>query len=192
MRNHSTAAEALILNARSVSAAVCAKKKGRSDVAAAWVEQAINAGLDPIMRQEPLNGEDAGEWRLVTRKLDADHPRHPGALPVEHIDEVLVVLETLGRLRPDGEFKPWHGSILPDDSSPRAVALRVRLAREALLMDPNAFYRACGANPKAGNALEAGNGSFACIDNPMLADICAQHRIPAQWIMFGDADEIEA
>jgi hypothetical protein len=186
------AAAALILNVRSLSAAAGARKGARSDVASAWVEQAIAGGLDPIMRQQPLNAEDPGEWRLVARKVEANDPGRPEPLPEEHFDEAFMVLARLGRLRPDGELRPWHGAVLPDDSSARALALRVRLAREALSIDPDAFYLACGVNPRAGQALEAGNVAFASFDSPMLPEICARHTIPEDWIMFGTAEEIEA
>ncbi len=192
MRTHSMAAEAIVLNARSMSAAANGRTKGRSDVAAAWVEQAITAGLDPFMRQEPLSSsEQAGEWLLATSKDAAGRPNSPGTLADEHFDEAFVILAQLGRLRHAAELKPWHGNILPDDSSPRAVALRVKLAREALTLELEDFYRACGVNANAGRALEAGNRAFASIENEMLAVICAHHAIPEDWVMSGSAEDIE-
>ena len=141
MRNHSMVAEAIILNAQSKSAAR-PRKNARADVAAAWIEQAIAAGCDPFMRQEPLSsGELAGEWLLATSKESQGHPNHPGTLPDEHFDEVFMILVRLGRVQHDAVLQPWHGNVLPDDSSPRALALRVRLAREALAMDHDVFYR---------------------------------------------------
>ncbi len=193
MRNQSMAAEAIILNVRSMNAASKGKIKGRADVAAAWVEQAITAGGDPFMRQEPLSsGEQAGEWLLVTSKDAAGHPNFPGRLVDEHFDEVFVVLARLGRLRPDAELKPWHGNVLPEDSSCRAVALRVNLAREALALGLDVFYRGCGVNANACRAREAGHRAFASIDNEMLAVICAHNAIPEEWVLYGTAEEIEA
>jgi hypothetical protein len=192
MSTHSAAIEATILNIRSKSVATFTRH-GRSDVAIAWVEQAIVAGCDPFMRQEPLeSAEDAGEWLLVTSKQGASHPAYPGKLADEHFDEVFVVLARLGRILPDAVLKPWHGNVLPDESTPRAIALRVKLAREALAMDRDAFYPACGANPKAGQALEEGNRVFASPNHDMLHDICVHYAISEEWVMCGLADEIEA
>ncbi len=193
MRHHSTAAEALILNARSMSANTCGRKRVRSDVAIAWVEQAIAAGCDPLMRQEPLSsGEQAGEWLLATSKNAAAHPHFPGQPADEYFDEVFVILARLGRLRHDAELRPWHGNVLPEDSSPRAVALRIKLAREVLGLGEEAFYGACRLNLNAGRALEEGHRAFASIDHEMLPLICAQHDIPEGWVMSGMAEEIEA
>jgi hypothetical protein len=190
MRNHSTASEALILNGRSMSADARGRKQVRSDVAIAWVEQAIAAGCDPFMRQEPLSsGEQAGEWLLATSKNAAAHPGRPAD---EYFDEVFVILARLGRLRHDAELRPWHGNVLPEDSSPRAVALRIKLAREVLGLGEEAFYGACRMNLNAGRALEEGHRAFASIDHETLPLICAQHGIPEDWVMFGMAEEIEA
>jgi hypothetical protein len=192
MRTHSTTAQALILSARSLSAAR-GRKQVRSDVAIAWVEQAIAAGCGPFMRQEPLSSSDqAGEWLLAISKDAATHPYFPGMPTDEHFDEVFVILARLGRLRPDATLRPWHGNVLPEDSSARAVALRIKIAREFIGLGQEAFYGACRMNLNAGRALEEGHRAFASIDNEMLPLICAQHGIPEDWVMFGTAEEIES
>ena len=68
----------------------------------------------------------------------------------------------------------------------------MRLAREALTMDHRRFYAARGFNVKAGEALKSGHGSFASPDREMLAELCAYHGIPEEWMMLGNAQEIEA
>jgi hypothetical protein len=192
MRHPSSAAEALILNARSQSHAA-SRRQGRADVAIAWIEQAIAAGCDPVMQQQPISAKDLpGEWLLVSLKQGNMRWGNPGKLASEHFDEAFVILARLGRIHTDAALKPWHGNVLLDDSAPRAVALRVRLVREALGLDHNNFYGACGINLKAGEALEEGNRLFASLDHEILHRICAHHDIPEDWVMFGMADEIEA
>lgn len=107
------------------------------------------------------------------------------------MDEVFVVLARLGRIVLHTELKAWHGNVLPDDSSARALALRVKLAREALGIKRRDFYGACGINPKVGEALEAGHASFAFPDREILHDVCSYHNIPEEWLMLGNAEDIE-
>jgi hypothetical protein len=193
MHNRSTAAVALILNAQTISAAAHGRNNTRNDVAVAWVEQAIASGCDPFIRQAPLSsGDHAGEWLLAISKGAALRSDFPGMPADEYFDEVFVILARLGRLCPDANLKPWHGNVLPDDSSPRGVGLRVKLARVALALDLANFYPASGVNAKTGQALEDGNRAFASIDNEILANICAFHSIPVDWVMFGSAEEIQA
>ena len=144
------------------------------------------------MRQEPLSSDGlAGEWLLVTSKAGLGHPLYPGALPDELLDEVFIVLARLGRIVHDTELKAWHGNVLTDDSSARALAFRVKLAREALGINRRHFYGACGINPKAGEALEAGHVSFASPDHEILHELCTYHGIPEEWLMLGNAEDIE-
>ena len=145
-------------------------------------------GLIPTCGKSPCL---AGEWLLVTSKAGLSHSFYPGALPDELLDEVFIVLARIGRVQPDAELKVWHGNVLPEDSSARALAFRVKLAREALGIDRRHFYGVCGINPKAGEALEAGHVSFATPDHEMLHDVCSYHDIPEEWLMLGNADDIE-
>ncbi len=162
-------------------------------LAETWVQAAIAAGCDPHMRQEPLSSDGlAGEWLLVVSKAGLNHPLYPGELPDELLDEVFLILARFGRVIRDDALKVWHGNVWPDDSSARALAFRVRLAREALGMDRSYFYGACGINPKAGEALEAAHVSFASADHEMLYELCAYHAIPEEWLMLGNAEDIEA
>jgi hypothetical protein len=145
------------------------------------------------MWQESLSGDGlAGEWFLVTSKAGLNHPRYPGKLPDEFLDEVFIVLARLERVLHDTKLKAWHGNVLPDDSSARALALRMKLARQSLAMDRGRFYGACGMNLKAGEALEAGRLAFASPDNEMMHGVCAHHNIPEEWLMFGEAEDIDA
>ncbi len=57
-------------------------------------------------------------------------------------------------------------------------------------MDEDVFYWGCAANLKAGQALEEGHLTFACLGHDMLHDICAHHSLPEDWVMFGMVDEI--
>lgn len=192
MHSRSQSAEAIILNARCLKNDTGGGENTRSDAAAAWVELAIAARCDPTMRQGALSsGEYAGEWLLTTVKEGANHPGYPGKPAEELFDQIFIILARLGRLRHEAGLQPWHGNVLPDDSSACAVGLRVKLAREALAIDQVGFYRACNINLKAGQALEAGHCAFASFDNGMLLDICARHDIPEGWIMFGTAEDLE-
>ena len=192
MRGSTAAAEAIIRSFQFLSP-IGAKTAAGDHRAEIWVQAAIAAGCDPHMRQEPLSsGELAGEWLLVVAKAGLSHPLYPGKLPDELLDEVFLVLAKLGRVIHDDTLKAWHGSVWPDDSTARALAFRVRLARDALKMDRSSFYGACGLNLKAGQALEAANVSFASSDHAMLHELCASHNIPEEWLMLGNADDIEA
>ena len=192
MRKSSAAAEAIICSFRSVGP-IGVKTLADDRLAETWVQAAIAAGCDPRMRQEPLSSEGAaGEWLLVTSKAGANNPLYPGTLPDELLDEVFIVLARLGRIVHDTGLKAWHGNVLPDDSSPGALAFRVKLSREALGINRRHFYGACGLNPKAGEALEAGHVSFASADHEMLHELCTHHDIPEEWLMLGHAEDIEA
>ena len=192
MRQSSTAAEAIIRSFRSM-APIGAKALSGDRLAETWVQAAIAAGCDPHMRQQPLSSDGlAGEWLLVVSKAGLNHPLYPGQLPDELLDEVFLVLSRLGRVICDGELKAWHGNVWTDDSSPRALAFRMRLAREGLGLDRRQFYGAFRVNPVAGEALEAAHGSFASADHEMLQELCAYHGIPEEWLMLGDAEDIEA
>ena len=63
----------------------------------------------------------------------------PGPLAAELWDEVLYVLEREARLFLK-RLKSWHGAVLLDDCSPRAVALRLRLARRSLGLAEESFF----------------------------------------------------
>jgi hypothetical protein len=190
MRNNSQAAEAIICSFRSMNPAGA---RAEDRLAEVWVQAAIAAGCDPHMRQEPLSSDElAGEWLLVTLKAGLNHPIYPGTLADELLDEVFIVLARLGRVQPDPELKVWHGNVLPDDSSARALAFRMKLARRTLGVDRGHFYGACGINPKAGESLEAGHVSFASPDHEMLPELCAYHDVPEEWLMLGNAEDIEA
>ena len=192
MRHSSTAAEAIIRSFQSMSP-ICAKTLGGDRLAEIWMQAAIAAGCNPHMRQAPLSGDGlAGEWLLVTAKAGLNHPLYPGQLPDELLDEAFLVLARLGRVIHDDTLKAWHGNVWTDDSSARALAFRMRLAREAFGLDRCAFYGACGLNPKAGEALEAAHASFASADHEMLSELCACHGIPEEWLMLGHAEDIEA
>ncbi len=191
MRKSSAAAEAIICSFRSLSP-IGAKTLAGDYLAETWVQAAIAAGSDPHMRQQPLSHDGlAGEWLLVTSKAGLSHPLHPGPLSDELLDEVFLVLARLGRVVHDDTLKAWHGNVWPDDSSARALAFRTKLARETLGLNRRHFYAACGFNPKAGEALEAGHVSFAYAEHEMLHELCAFHDIPEEWLIFGHAEDIE-
>jgi hypothetical protein len=192
MHKTSEAAEAIICSFRSLGP-MSVKTLAANRLAETWVQSAIAAGCDPHMRQESLSSDGlAGEWLLVVAKAGLNHPLYPGELPEELLNEVFLLLTRFGRVIHDGELKVWHGSVWPDDCSPRALAFRIRLARGMLAMDRGLFYGACAFNPKAGEALEAGHVSFASPDHEMLHELCACHEIPEEWLMLGNAEDIEA
>jgi hypothetical protein len=144
------------------------------------------------MRQEPLSSGDlAGEWLLVVSTAGLDHPQYPGRLPERFLNEVFQVLGFLSRVKPDAYLRPWHGNVLLDDGSPRALAFRVKLIREALHMHFEEFYGALGIRAVVGEALECGYIAFARPDQQMLQAIAWRHDVPEEWLTFGAAEEIE-
>ena len=159
----------------------------------AWVRQAIAAGCDPFMQQEPLSSEGlAGEWVLVLSLAGLKSPFYAGQLPDELLDEVFVVLSRLERVTHDPYLRPWHGNVLLDVTSSRALAFRIKLVRDALGMDGRRFYGACGIDPIVGDAIEAGFLSFLSPGHELLQKIAAHHDIPEEWLANGTAEEIEA
>jgi hypothetical protein len=189
MRSVPTANGALIRNLLSTEGG----RLANHCLAEIWVAQAITAGCDPFMQQEPLGSDGyAGEWLLVLSVTGRASPLYPGKLPEGLLDEVFIVLGQLGRLTHDQHLRPWHGNVLLDDSSPRAIAFRIRLVREALYMSAGLFYARCGINPKVGEAIEAGHLSSLSPEQEMLHVISAHYGIPKEWIMHGDAEEIKA
>ena len=101
-------------------------------------------------------------------------------------------LARLGRVTHDQYLKPWHGDVLLDDSSSRAIAFRITLVRGSLYRDTALFYGACGIHAKVGEAIERGQLSFLTPDQEMLQTICRHYGIPEEWLMHGPAEEIEA
>ena len=161
-------------------------------LAETWVRQAIAAGCNPYMQQEPLMREDyAGEWLLVLSVAGHASPLYPERLPEGLLDEVFIVLARLGRLTHDDFLKPWHGNVLLDDSSARAIGFRIRLVREALYWNVGRFYARCGIESKVGEAIEDGYLSSLSPDEEMLRAICAHCDIPEEWILHGAAEELE-
>ncbi len=163
----------------------------RDVLAKAWVDSAIAAGLEPFARQEPLSGDDAGEWKVVIYKTTPSNSPCPETL-AELWDEIFIILVTMGRLKWDDDLKLWHGDFLNDRCSPDVLALRLRMARQALNLDYEQFYGACSINLKAAAAFEAGHPSFASLSTEFLDELCDRHDIPEAWLWFGTAMEIEA
>ena len=65
------------------------KKLTRPSLAENWVHQAIAAGCDPFMQQEPLSSDgSAGEWLLVVSTAGRISPLNPGKLPNGPFDDV--------------------------------------------------------------------------------------------------------
>jgi len=163
----------------------------RDVLAKTWVENAIAAGWDPFVRQEPLSSDDSGEWKIVTYKTASSHSPCPGMFE-ELWDEIFIILATMGRLKQDDDLELWHGDLLIDNCSSRALALRLRMARQALNLDHEQFYGSCGIDRTAAAAFEAGHPSFASLSSEYLDELCDRHDIPEAWLWFGTAMEIEA
>lgn len=162
-------------------------------LAETWVRQAIVAGCNPYMQQEPLASDDwAGEWLVVISFAGRASPLYPGTLPNELLDDVFMVLARLGRVTHDQYLKPWHGNVLLDDSSSRSIVFRLLLVRESLSLGVARFYGACGIDPKVGQAMEAGYFSLLVPDQATLQAICTRYDIPEEWVTQGTAEEIEA
>jgi len=152
-----------------------------------WVERGIVSGCDPTVRQQSLSDEDAGEWRIVTKKSAGSCP----ALPKELWDEVFVVLVNLDRIKLDSKLKLWHGNCLAENCSAWALALRLRLVRQAFKLDIEEFYGPCGLDRKTAEAIEAPGSVFLCPSSGLIEQLSEGHGIPEEWLEFGIASEIE-
>jgi hypothetical protein len=159
-------------------------------LAEGWVNRSIAVGCNPQMRQAPASSEGfAGEW-LLTASLAGIEARLSN-MPNKLFDEVFQILGGLNRIRHDPDFKPWHGNVLLDNGSPFALAFRLRLARQGLNMEQRQFYRCCGFNQRAGEALESANPVFARANSEILQAVCERHDIPEEWMTYGSAAELE-
>lgn len=156
-----------------------------------WVQHAIALGRNPLARQEPLAVEDAGEWKIVTVK-DDEGALSGKELPEELWDEVFIELLDLGRVTFDGTLKVWHGNFLADDASARALALRLRTARQALGLSLEQFYGSCGVGRDTAEALERARGSVGFPSWELAGLLSRRHGIPELWLCFGLAVEMEA
>jgi hypothetical protein len=156
-----------------------------------WIKDAISSDCDPHMQQQGMLSEGlAGEWIFKVRNREA---RRNLVSLSEHLwDEAFLILEAMGRIEFAAGLMPWHGNLLLDDSSSRAIALRLRIARRVLQIDPEVFYRSCGLESKAAAALEQGEAPslerlFAALDA-----VSENYDIPSDWLLSGEACEIEA
>jgi hypothetical protein len=169
-----------------------AKRLAYRGFAETWVEEAIAAGCYPHMRQEPLSSHElAGEWLLVVSAAGLANPLYPGSVPDRFLDEVFLILGHLGRIKPCHGLRPWHGNVLPDDTSSRALAFRLKLVREALNLDYESFYGIMGIHSGTGEAIESGRFGYAAPDEEMLQAVCLYYDAPEEWLTHGGAEEME-
>ncbi|MGC1585906.1 MAG: hypothetical protein WA791_09405 [Rhodomicrobium sp.] len=158
-------------------------------LARGWVQKALALGCHPMAVQQPLSGADSGEWKIATREADGGIRMEP---PEELWDEIFILLLSLGRMEFDAALKLWHGNFLPGDCSPRALALRLRTARQALNMELADFYGCCAIGEGAAAMIETAPASLA-FPSLEIADLLSRrHGIPELWSIFGMAQELEA
>ncbi|ADP72372.1 hypothetical protein Rvan_3176 [Rhodomicrobium vannielii ATCC 17100] len=167
-----------------------AHARARERKARHWIEAAVAAGTDPHIQQQGMSsGELAGEWLLRMLK-SADTPgRTINDLPESLWLETFIILESMGRIEFAERLMPWHGNLFPDDASPRAIALRARIARRVLNMELTQFYAPCGISIETALLLEKGSSSLREEDLDVL---CEGHILSSDWLFSGQADEIEA
>jgi hypothetical protein len=155
--------------------------------AEAWVGGAIAADLNPRLVQRSLQCDDAGEWFIVT---DSVPSADLGPLPAELWEEAFFILEERGEVYPDKALKTWHGTVLLDNCSPRAIELRLRLARRSLNISDEDFQddliwasieRDCQTNQPC----------LSVLSGASLAALSARFDLPEEWIISGTAVEIE-
>ena len=154
-----------------------------------WVEAAIEAGLDPRLLQNPLQDRDAGEWQIATKKVPGLHELAP--LPEGYFDEIVLILESLGRVTPDGVLKCWHGGVLIDDCSPRAIALRLRLARRCLKLIETDFFESWQVVPGLSADEPHAAHQLSHLLELAARQLGSKYGIPEEWLFSGTPEEIE-
>jgi hypothetical protein len=160
--------------------------------AEAWVDEAIVAGCDPHMRQEPLSSDGlAGEWLLVVSAAGLSNPFYPGSVPDEFLDEVFLILGRRGRIDHAQGLRPWHGNVLLDNISSRALLFRMKLIREALHLGCDEFYGNTGFPAGAAEAIESGRLEFEDRYQKMPQAVCLHYDVPEEWLTCGAAEEME-
>ena len=149
----------------------------RAADARAWVEAARRAGLDPRIVQQPLSSPDAGEWHIATVA-----PSTRLVLPEHLWDEVFMILVADSDFATQPSLDCWHGTVLLDDTSPRAIALRLWLAQKSLKLSLEDFHA-----PIARDARQI----WLLHSEIHLSRLCLYHGIPEEWLTSGEPAEIE-
>ncbi|MBT3072166.1 hypothetical protein KKP04_15030 [Rhodomicrobium sp. Az07] len=181
-----------MFESRNYSVADLAQVRAQELKARHWIEAAVAAGMDPHIQQQGMSsGELAGEWLLRKRKTARAQNTRIDELPDSLWLEAFIVLESLGRIEFAENLMPWHGNLFLDDASPRVVALRIRMARRVLNMEPAQFYGPLGISTAAALSLEMGSSPMRGEDFVNLDAICARHGLSSDWVLSGQADDIE-
>jgi hypothetical protein len=169
------------------------KRAAYRSAAENWVGKAVEAGCNPYMRQEPLSSEGlAGEWLLAVSAAGISNPLYPGRIPDDLLDEVFHILGQHGRIQHAQGLRPWHGNVLLDDTSPRALLFRTKLIREALSLSCDDFYGIMGLPNWVNQDNEGGQIEFSDPDDELLQSICLHYDVPEEWLTCGAAEEIVA
>jgi len=166
--------------------------RAREQKARHWIEAAMLAGIDPHIQQQGMDSKDmAGEWLL--RKLKTADSQHKSIdeLPDDLWLEAFIILESMGRIEFAPNLMPWHGNLFLDDASPRVIALRLRMARRVLNANLAQFYGPCGVEAEAGHSLEKGLLPLSEKEFSYLDAICDEHGLPSDWLLSGQADDID-
>jgi hypothetical protein len=157
---------------------------GRAEAARQWVDAARKSGLKPLLVQQPLSSEEAGEWLIRTSKADCGQIAGPGALPEELWDEVFMLLAASGDFVHQEALKCWHGAVLLDDGSDRAILTRLRLVQQRIRSDGCCIFAKAASE---GYSLDNGANYSA----ESLKWLCDSFGIPESWLTSGEPGEIE-
>jgi hypothetical protein len=156
--------------------------------AEAWIGAAIAAELKPRLVQRSLQNDDAGEWFIVTDSVpNADL----GPLPAELWEEAFFILEARGDIYPDKVLKSWHGTVLLDNCGPRAIELRLRLARRSLNLADEDFYQDELMWASIERDCQTYQPRLSHLSGARLAALSARYDLPEEWLISGTPVEIE-
>ncbi|MBJ7532818.1 hypothetical protein JDN40_01635 [Rhodomicrobium vannielii ATCC 17100] len=157
-----------------------------------WIEAAVATGMDPHVQQQGMSsGELAGEWLLRMLKSADARGRTIDELPDNLWLDAFIILESMRRVEFAENLMPWHGNLFLDDASPRAIALRLRIARRVLNKGLAQFYGPCGIETQAGRSLETGLWPLSEKYFSYLDAICDGHGLSSDWLLSGQADDID-
>jgi hypothetical protein len=163
-------------------------KKQRLKACRAYVQAVLVYGddLDIVFYPKWMNDGSGRAWfRRMLGYANNGKPEVPHCHDFT-FDELLAVLEPLGKVRDLRDKMPWDYQENPGICTTEAILERLKKARQALGLDLAAFYAPTGLTPRTVEKWEAGKRRFVSAfgDKPIVA-LCNAHGINEFWLICG-------
>jgi hypothetical protein len=162
-------------------------KKQRLKACRAYVQAVLDYGDDlDIVFHPKWMGNGGGAWSGRIMGYANNGKPEPSHCHDFTFDELLAVLEPLGKVRDFRNMMPWDYQENPGICTTEAILERLQKAREALGLDLVAFYAPTGLTLRTIKKWEAGKRRFVSAfgDKPIVA-LCKAHGINEFWLICG-------